>query len=219
MKKISTIFILFLVIILTGCSGTYTININDDLSVKEEVSLTVKKTSESNDKLEKIFQQYDLSEKDYSIKDSEDKLKVTYKKDYASMEDYFVNSKLYNQLFNDVNYSNDGSSITIDTNSKLMLNSEKAFENINNNFYIKLLNIDINTPLDLEYSNSDSYENNTMRWVLDENTTEKRINFTLLLKNNETPRGYLFLFVFLIAVVVGVVAYFLRRIIKSHKMN
>ena len=50
MKKIKVIILLFSIILLSGCSGTYNIKINEDLSIEENVNFTIPKDNDSYEK-------------------------------------------------------------------------------------------------------------------------------------------------------------------------
>ena len=216
MKRVKRFLILIFLSLLTGCSGTYSLKINKDLSVEEEVSYTVENKQDYYERLEKLFKDNNVSKDNYSLKEVEKNIRVNYNNKYNSIEEYIANSKLYKQLFEDIEYSNDTNEIELKTNTKLKLDSNNS--NINNSFDIKLLNIDIETPLRVESENSDYNDDDVMRWILDENQTEKNISLTLSLTNSSSAL-YVVLLVFIIIAITVLIIYGVRRFLKFHKMN
>ena len=216
MKRVKRFLILIFLLLLTGCSGTYSLKINKDLSVEEEVSYTVENKQDYYERLEKLFKDNNISKDNYSLKEVEKNIRVNYNNKYNSIEEYIANSKLYKQLFEDIEYSNDTNEIELKTNTKLKLDSNNS--NINNSFDIKLLNIDIETPLRVESENSDYNDDDVMRWILDENQTEKNISLTLSLANSSSAL-YVVLLVFIIIAITVLIIYGVRRFLKFHKMN
>ena len=67
MKKFKILFLFFVAIILTGCSGVYNITINEDLTVTEDVSLSLDKQDGTYDKALELIKEYGVDEEDYSI--------------------------------------------------------------------------------------------------------------------------------------------------------
>ena len=53
MKKIRIVFLILIILLITGCAGTYNLTIDEDLSVKEELSVTVADKEENHLMLER----------------------------------------------------------------------------------------------------------------------------------------------------------------------
>ena len=65
-KKIKYIVISVLLLLVTGCSGNYNVKINEDMSVNEELYLTIENKEGLYQKTLKIFNDNNVKEKDYT---------------------------------------------------------------------------------------------------------------------------------------------------------
>ena len=101
-KKIKYIVISVLLLLVTGCSGNYNVKINEDMSVNEELYLTIENKEGLYQKTLKIFNDNNVKEKDYEVVLSDDNLKITYNASYNSIEEYILNSKVYHQLIDNL---------------------------------------------------------------------------------------------------------------------
>ena len=151
--------------ILSGCSGVYNVTINEDLTVTEDVVLSVEKQEETYDKIVELIKEYDVNEEDFSIEDKDNIVQVKFVKKFMSVEDYIINSKLYPELFGEIKYSNSDRKITINAESVFDLNNE-ARDNVVNSFNVELLNINFNTPLRVESINAEEENDNTYTWTI-----------------------------------------------------
>ncbi len=123
MKKI--IMLILGLFLLTGCAVKYNLVINDDLSVVEEAKLTgtdnffanYYKTTRTNvlkDNIE-IYQDI-LDENNYQYELKEDTVPyVLVTRKYNDALDYVNNSKLFNDYFDEVKYTEDGDIKKIET--------------------------------------------------------------------------------------------------------
>ena len=91
MKKTRIILLLILLLLMTGCSGTYNIKINENLSVEENVDLTIPSTNDAFDRTNKLFSDNGIDSKKYDVVASDDNVKISYSEKYDSIEDYLVN--------------------------------------------------------------------------------------------------------------------------------
>ena len=64
-KYIKLIFIGIILVLLTGCSGNYNLKINKDLTINEELELTLEKESETYEKSLKIFEDNNIDTSKY----------------------------------------------------------------------------------------------------------------------------------------------------------
>ena len=97
-KKLKIFIIGILLILVTGCSGNYNLKINDDMSIDEELYLTIDNTNNTYTKTLKIFRENNIPEKDYEVVLSDNNVRITYNKKYDSMEEYILDSKIYHEL-------------------------------------------------------------------------------------------------------------------------
>lgn len=59
-KKLKIFIIGILLILVTGCSGNYNIKINDDMSIDEELYLTIDSSNNAYTKTLKIFKENNI---------------------------------------------------------------------------------------------------------------------------------------------------------------
>ena len=217
MKKYKKILLLILVLLLTGCSGSYTIKVNDDLTIKESLNVTLENRDGLYDKAKKLFDENEIDEEKYEITQSSDKLMIKYTEDYSSFLSYIIDSKLYKQLYKDKDFDQDKSSISFAANSKFKLDSNNS-SNIINDYNISLFQIILDTPFDVKYNNADEVYNNKYTWNLNSSTTEKEINFTM--SNAYTSSNYIYIIVIILIsmIVIGFVIYFLSKFIRQKRI-
>lgn len=200
MKKLKIILLLFVVILLSGCSGTYNIKINEDLSVKENIDLTIPNENDSYEKTVELFEKNNIPKDNYDVIASDNNVKITYNEDYESIEDYLLNSKLYKNLFNNINFENDKKEIKLSTSSKLKLDGNTS-DNIVDDYNISLLQINVETPYKVVENNADTVSDNIYSWVLNKDTTSKDINLIINIQNK--PNTYISIVVLsLICIIV-----------------
>ena len=204
MKKIKIIILLFSIILLSGCSGTYNLKINEDLSIEENVNFTI-----SNDN--------NIDEKKYEVVASDENVKVTYTEKYDSIEDYIINSKLYKNLFESVNYNNNKKRLSISTESKFKLDNSLS-NNITDEYNMSLLQINIETPYKVVESNADSTSENIYSWILNKDTTDKKIN--MVININSKSNNYISIIVLILIgiVSIGSIIYVLSKTMKRQKI-
>lgn len=205
MKKIKIFLVLIFVTLLSGCSGVYNLKINDNLSIDESVNLKINYNEESYDKAINLFKENNISEDDYSIVVNDNSMEIEYKNSYDSVEDYLINSKLYSQLFPNIDYAND--------NNKLLLNTNSVFSN-----NVKLLNINVETPFNVTDNNADDKNENIYTWSINSSTGYKEINLEIDLDNKKNKNIYILLIVFTTIILLLPIIHFLSKYIKSRKM-
>ena len=217
MKKIKVIILLFSIILLSGCSGTYNIKINEDLSIEENVNFTIPKDNDSYEKTVKLFEDNNISEKKYEVVASDENVKVTYNEKYDSIEDYIINSKLYKNLFERINYSIDRKKLNISTESKFKLDNSLS-SNITDDYNVSLLQINIETPYKVVENDADSVSENIYSWVLNKDTTDKKIN--MVININSKSNNYISIIVLILIgiVSIGSIIYVLSKTIKRQKI-
>ena len=173
MKRIRIIVLLFIVFILTGCSGTYNININDNLTVKENLDIVIPTGEETRERVLKLFEDNKIDHDSYKIVSSADVTTIKYTEEYVSIEDYIINSKIYKMLFDEIDFEKDKTKYSINTKDVFDLSGN------NSDYDISLLQVNIQTPFKVVNTNADTNSDNTMSWVLDKNTTSKSIRFAI----------------------------------------
>ena len=120
-KKLKIFIIGILLILVTGCSGNYNLKINDDMSIDEELYLTIDNTNNTYTKTLKIFRENNIPEKDYEVVLSDNNVRITYNKKYDSMEEYILDSKIYHELIDEIQFNKSNDYIDLYVNQKLKL--------------------------------------------------------------------------------------------------
>lgn len=186
MKKIKILILSILVILLTGCSGSYDLKINEDLSVNEKLNLSLDTKDDTYYKAVKLFENNKIKKDKYKIVNSDNKVKITYNDKFDSIEDYILNSKLYKNMFDNINYEKNEKNLKINTNSVFdNINSNSPF--VNDEYDISLFQINIETPYKVSYTNADQVDENIMTWNINKDTTYKDISFDMDINDKQKP--------------------------------
>lgn len=216
MKHIKKIIILLFVILLTGCSGTYNLKFNDDLSIKEELNVEIPSTEENKQKTLDLFKNNKINNKKYSIKSSNNRLKIKYSEEYISIEDYIVNSNLYHLLFDSISYDKTDKYIEVEVKNALDLKNNSIYKV--NNYDISLFQINLESTHKILSSNYDQKEGNIYSWTIDENTKEKEINFKISTDYYKNKIVYLVPLIIIGLVMVISFIYLYNRIRKTNRL-
>ena len=216
MKKIKVLILFLGIILLTGCSGTYNLKINEDLTVEENIDFTISSNNDAYNKTLKLFEDNNISKDKYDVVASDKNVKITYNETYDSIEDYIINSKLYKNLFDTINYENNGKEINISTSSVFKLDdSDSEFITEENN--ISLLQINVETPYKVVESNAENISDNIYSWTLNKDTTNKDIDFKINIRNKANSYISIIVLSLIGVIVVGTITVIIIRIIKRQK--
>lgn len=213
MKKIRIVFLILIILLITGCAGTYNLKIDEDLSVKEELSVTVADKEENHLMLERLLSNEVDNKDDYSISNEGDNIKVDYKHEYSSIEEYLLESDLYKQLFDNVSYNTDDKEFSLSTSNILNLTNS----NLNNAYDIKSLQINVITPLKVIEENADLTSENTYSWTLNQKTREKYMYITIN-KSAKLSRGTTIVLVVLVVAIALTAIIIVKRLSESKKI-
>ena len=154
-KKIKYIVISVLLLLVTGCSGNYNVKINEDMSVNEELYLTIENKEGLYQKTLKIFNDNNVKEKDYEVVLSDDNLKITYNASYNSIEEYILNSKVYHQLIDNIELNKSNNYVDLYVNEKLKLSNSNMKQNGTNLTDLDVLQVNIENPFEVNFSNAE----------------------------------------------------------------
>ena len=166
-KKLKIFIIGILLILVTGCSGNYNLKINDDMSVDEELYLTIDSTNNAYTKTLKIFKENNIPEKDYEVVLSDNNVRITYNKKYDSIEEYLLNSKVYHELIDEIQFNKSNDYIDLYVNQKLKLSNDNGIKiNVTNLTDLDVLQINIENPFDVNFSNAEIVNDNVYTWTI-----------------------------------------------------
>lgn len=217
-KKIKYIVISVLLLLVTGCSGNYNVKINEDMSVNEELYLTIENKEGLYQKTLKIFNDNNVKEKDYEVVLSDDNLKITYNASYNSIEEYILNSKVYHQLIDNIELNKSNNYVDLYVNEKLKLSNLNMKQNGTNLTDLDVLQVNIENPFEVNFSNAELVTDNVYTWTIKNGDIEKKIQMQFKPSLNIFPyRQVIVLSVVIICfVIIGVSIYI--RYKKSQKI-
>lgn len=174
-KKLKIFIIGILLILVTGCSGNYNLKINDDMSIDEELYLTIDNTNNTYTKTLKIFKENNIPEKDYEVVLSDNNVRITYNKKYDSMEEYILDSKIYHELIDEIQFNKSNDYIDLYVNQKLKLSNYNIKSNGTNLVDLDVLQINIENPFSVNYTNAEIVNDNVYTWTIKKGDIEKKI--------------------------------------------
>ena len=175
-KKLKIFIIGILLILVTGCSGNYNLKINDDMSINEELYLTIDNSNNAYTKTLKIFKENNIPEDDYEVVLSDNNVRNTYNKKYDSIEEYLLNSKVYHELIDEIQFNKSNNYIDLYVNQKLKVSNDNGIKmNGTNLVDLDVLQINIENPFDVNFSNAEIVNDNVYTWTIKKGDTEKKI--------------------------------------------
>ena len=218
MKKIRIILLIGILFLLTGCSGTYTLKIDENLSIEENVDLVLEEKGDTYERTVSLFENNNVPKENYKIVSSKENVKINYKNKYESFEDYVANSKIYRNLFSQINYSNNSKQLIVNANTKMSASGidDDLLEvpYLVNEYDFSLLQINLETSFDVLEDNSDNSYDNITSWTINKDTTEKDISFTLNIdKKHGVYKEIIVLFI-MGAIIIGTLVIIFRGLIK-----
>lgn len=178
-KKI--LFIIFIMVLCTGCNVRYSLTINKDNSVEEYVY-----ASEDYDFFENypnssvgrvigfLIEPYleKLNSNGYVV---ENKIKkksggVSITKKFDNITDYSEQSLFYSQYADKINCDVDGDIVTLSIKGKFVGETQNQ-----NKFPVSEANVTLNIPFKVLENNADIVDGNDYTWILDKNEKEIKI--------------------------------------------
>lgn len=175
-KKLKIFVIGILLILVTGCSGNYNLKINDDMSINEELYLTIDNSNNAYTKTLKIFKENNIPEDDYEVVLSDNNVRITYNKKYDSIEEYLLNGKVYHELIDEIQFNKSNNYIDLYVNQKLKVSNDNGIKmNGTNLVDLDVLQINIENPFDVNFSNAEIVNDNVYTWTIKKGDTEKKI--------------------------------------------
>ena len=214
MKKIKIVFLLLIILIVSGCSGTYNIKINKDLTVDEELDVTLEKQADYYNNLNMLLENKGIDKKDYKVANQGEDIKLEYKHTYQSVEEYILDSILYKQLFDNISYNTDKNTYSLETSNVFNFNSPY----LDNSHNIKLLQVNLTTPLNVIDDNSDSVSENTYSWTIDNKTKEKDIYIVFSANDKKINTGTIIVLITALISAIVLVIMVVRRLLESRKI-
>lgn len=215
MKKIKYILLILIVFILTGCSGNYNLTFNKDLSINEELNILIDNSNDAYERTLDLLKKAEIDPDKYEIMIDKDKVKIVYKETYSSFENYYLNSKLYRSLFENIEYEKDNTGMSINTKSRFKLN-DKNNQSIINAYDIDNFKINLSIPFNVTENNADSIKDNTYTWDLNNSDTYKEINLKYDYRNDRVPSIVLISTIVIIS--AGIILYIIIYLSRNRRI-
>ena len=216
MKQKFKIIILFLmVVILTGCSGNYNIKINADLSIDEKLELSIDNSENTYENTLKIFEDNKIKRDKYDVNISDNKVLITYKDKFDSIEDYILNSKVYPQLFNKIQYNKGRDYIDLYVDENLKIKNQYNINNSSNLTDLDVIQVNIENPFNIDYTNAELINHHTYTWSIKKDDTSKKIYMQFKPNFNKFPYRP----VIVGTLVVLISFYLIYKLIKKYKIS
>ena len=188
MKNIVKLLLVsILVILITGCSGNYNLKINEDLSLEEELDITIPKDNNAYQKTISLFENNDISKDKYNVIISDNDVKINYKDSFISIEDYMLNSKVYPQLFSNIKYNKSDDSIELLVDENLKLKNSNNIINGTNLNDLNVIQVNITNPFKVIKSNAELVNENKYTWSIKNSDVEKKIQIEFKPSLNQFP--------------------------------
>ena len=186
-KYIKLIFIGIILVLLTGCSGNYNLKINKDLTINEELELTLEKESETYEKTLKIFEDNNIDTSKYKVVTSGDEVQITYKENYNSIEDYIVNSKVYPQLVDKIEYNKKDGYVDLYVDENLKVKNSVT-DNIGTNLLdFDVIQVNIINPFKINVTNAELQNEDTYTWSLTKDNPDLKVQMQFRPTMNRIP--------------------------------
>lgn len=223
MKK-KILFVILMLILVSGCKAKYTVKINKDGSVEESLSAT--ETPEYYDNyshtsvgkvISYVIDPYIdlLNSKKYTVNTNvnvNSDSGATVKKKYSSFKDYIGNSIVYSQFTDKIQYEEKGDKVSISLKGKFSSSNQ-------NQAYVPVKDgsITIVVPYKVLDNNADKVDGNSYTWLFENNKGEEkeiRISYTKS-KIANLDFNYSVIIIIAILIILGIIAFVIVRKLKK----
>ena len=183
MRKLKYIILIIMVLFISGCSGKYNLTFDKNLNLTEELNVYIENENDNYERTYQLLDQAGVSKDKYDVVVEGDKINITYKETYPTFEDYYLDSKLYRMLFEEIEFNKSNTGMDIKTESNLKLDDKNNI-NIINAYDINDFDINIKVPFSVKDNNADEVKSGTYTWKLKSSDTFKEINIKFDYKND-----------------------------------
>lgn len=177
--KVKYLLVLLIIILLTGCNVTSSIEVDSDFNIKETTNISFNnKLADayySTSEYAKNFTDYyksaiNIKNYNYDIVEGKENSSVIFTKQSNDICKQ-INESLFSQyLYKDVKCEEDDNYIQINSYGEHLLSlpeNKKKFD-------VDEVNLKITLPVKAEEDNADGVNNNTYTWVFDKNTSKSK---------------------------------------------
>lgn len=221
MKKL--VYLLLILIFISGCTATYELTINDDLSIDETI-IGLESENFYNqfydskrkvaDKVKSIFNEY-INQNEYVISDIEkDNLYgLSISKHYSNYKEYLEKSIAYIPYFNSLDIIEDNNKITISLKDKI---NDDSFSN---RYIVNEGKISIIVPFKVIKHNADSYDRLTNKYTWNFDLTDKTKSNIYIEFDKKILVNNIYLYVIGLSIALLIAFILLIYFIKKRKRN
>lgn len=174
-KKIQVILLSLLLIFLTGCSGNYDLNINNDLSIDEKLELSIDNSKDAYNKTVELFEKNNIDSKKYDVSINGNSVRIKYNDKFDSIGDYILNSKVYTLLFNKIEYNSSNNIIDLYVNENIKLKNNYTQLNGTNLTDLDVIQVNITNPYKVVITNAEIINDKTYTWSITNKDELKKI--------------------------------------------
>lgn len=176
MKKIiKKIFVLLFLLLVTGCSGNYNLNINEDMSIDEELFLSIRNKEDLYQKTINIFKENGIPSDKYTVSIKGDELQIVYNEKHSTIENYILDSKIYPQLINEIQYNKSNNYIDIYISERIKQKNNYTQLNGSNLTDFDFIQVNIMNPFEVNFSNAEIVNENIYTWTIKKDDMNKKI--------------------------------------------
>ena len=186
-NKVKFLIIFMLIMITTGCSGNYNLKINADLSVDENLELTIDNENDAYEKTLKIFEDNKIKRDNYDVNISSNEIQISYNDKFESIEDYILNSKVYPQLFSKIEYNKTNKFVDLYTTENMKIKNNYNENNGSNLTDLDVIQVNIENPFNMISSNEDIINDHTYTWSIKKDDEQKNIHMQFKPSFNKFP--------------------------------
>ena len=235
--KNKILYLIIVVIFLTGCSVDADITINDDMSIKENVSIAFDNSLAENydspgqyaaDYIEYYNSAIELKDYSYKIKESNVNSYVNFSKYSKTICDN-INYSLFSQyLYKKINCINEDGYFIVESEGEQLVSVPASKKSFN----VEKVKLSVNLPVSALENNADEVNGNSYIWYFDENTSsDKRIYLKISKNDLEEKKSALeetdvkkqslkkALLVMVVVIVGGAIIYTASVLYKKYKEN
>lgn len=216
-KNFKCLILILLLFVCSGCSGNYNLNIKPDLSIEENLELTIENKGDLYQKTLDIFEENNIKRDNYNVNISGDEIIVEYKDTFSSVEDYILNSKVYPQLFNKIEYNKTKKYIDLYTSDNIKSNNEYN-KNGTNLTDFDVIQVNINNPYKVNDTDAEMINENTYTWSIKKDDMNKTIHMQFKPSFNKFPTKSVVVGLLILIISASFIIYVARRYRMDQKI-
>ena len=149
--------------------------------------MTLEKESETYEKTLKIFEDNNIDTSKYKVVTSGDEVQITYKENYNSIEDYIVNSKVYPQLVDKIEYNKKDGYVDLYVDENLKVKNSVT-DNIGTNLLdFDVIQVNIINPFKINVTNAELQNEDTYTWSLTKDNPDLKVQMQFRPTMNRIP--------------------------------